>query len=229
MKKIIVILFLIIPLSLNAQTIVDGARTLTRKEAFGHNLWMLFNWYTSTYAKCPQSANDLIIYIERMDEDSQMVYMNQYRYLKRYKNRITFETNIENGDSIVNMYKGRRLDLATQYIGPCEYIRTARIKLFDYQGFYFQNEDLTQQINDRLKLIYVKYQEQLKLSDDVHRTGSRYDKIVVEITATGIRNLCNNNDIDLSHSIFFAEIYDYFSKIMSDNNISRIITPVFTD
>ena len=168
-----------------------------------------------------------------MDEDSKLIYGKQYKYLKRYKKQLIFEITLENGDSIVNMYKGKllpdRLALSTPYKGPCESLKTASISFFDKGGRYFHNEDLVQQINEILKPIYVKYQEQLKLSGDEQRTGRKHDRIIIEVTVSGIRNLCNNTDVCLSNSHFFTEIYNCLYDIAYKNNISRTIIPVYSD
>ena len=108
-------------------------------------------------------------------------------------------------------------------------IKTASISFFDKGGRYFHNEDLVQQINEILKPIYVKYQEQLKLSGDEQRTGRKHDRIIIEVTVSGIRNLCNNTDVCLSNSHFFTEIYNCLYDIAYKNNISRTIIPVYSD
>jgi hypothetical protein len=230
MKKIVIILLLIAPMLLNAQVAIESIRIPSKKEVLGNTMWMLFNWYTRTYAKCPQNVDDLTTFIDRMDEDSRMIYTVSYKYLKKNKKRLSFVTTVENGDSIVNMYKGRRLALGTSYVGPCESLRTSTLALFDSDGYYFEDESLTKQINEALKDIYIAYQEELKPTPDVRQTGSPYDKIIVEFTPSGkLRDLCSGSYIDLSQSEFYTEIYNCLYKTASDNNLSRIITPTYVD
>ena len=72
---------------------------ISKKEAFSIGMWMLIEFYTKNHKKSPTSANDLIIYIENMDEDSQLIYYNQYKYLKKHGKKLIFTTDTENLDS----------------------------------------------------------------------------------------------------------------------------------
>ncbi len=200
---------------------------VSRKEMLGYGLSMLFNVYTETYAKCPRGVDDLMIFIDRMDEDSQLVYLNQYDYLRKHKKRLSFKTTIENGDSIVNMYKGKRLALGTSYVGPCKNLSIARIGLFDKQGYFLRGDLIEQRIKDELESIYDKYRQRNKRYDDTPRKGKGYDMIVVEFIHGRLRNLCTNECIDISSSEYYMDINDCLHKIANENNLSRIIISIF--
>ncbi len=58
-------------------------------EKFVWDMAMLIQHYSGTYNKSPQSATDLITYIDRMDKESRLIiegyyaYDYQYLYLKK--------------------------------------------------------------------------------------------------------------------------------------------------
>jgi len=72
---------------------------IEKKESFVLDMGMLFEFYAKKYAKSPTNANELIAYIESMDEDSQLVYLRQYKFLKKNKNKLVFITETEILDS----------------------------------------------------------------------------------------------------------------------------------
>jgi hypothetical protein len=203
----------------------------SKKESLHFNLWRVIESYTETYSRCPKTTDDLTMYIDRVGDDYKMINQHVYQVLKRNEHDLIFVTT---ADSVTTIYKGivkkNRIVERADFVGPCGSLRTSTLNLFDSQGYYFEDESLTKQINEALKGIYIAYREHLKPTPDVHRTGSPYDKIIVEFTLSGtLRDLCNGSYIDLSQSEFYSEIYNCLHKIASDNNLSRIITPTYVD
>jgi len=72
---------------------------LSKKEHFIIKMSMLIEFYTKAKIKTPASANDLIFYIDGMNEDSQLVYLNQYKFLKMNRKKLVFTTETEILDS----------------------------------------------------------------------------------------------------------------------------------
>jgi hypothetical protein len=86
---------------------------ISKKEGFILGMWMLFEFYIRASAKSPTCAKDLILWIESIDEDSQLVYFNEYRYLKKNEKKLVFVTETEESDSetmwIVSVYNKKVL------------------------------------------------------------------------------------------------------------------------
>ena len=100
--KNIIALIIIISISSCSikKSVTDEEIQIVNKEiSFGLDMGMLIESYTKFYAKSPTSANDLIIYIEGMDKDSQLVYLRQHKYLKKNREKLVFTTDTENIDS----------------------------------------------------------------------------------------------------------------------------------
>lgn len=104
--KQFVILFIIILISLccsvNRNIIgydIDGKPIkeikVSKRDALVSGMGMLIEFYTMKHMKSPTCAKDLILWIESMDEDSQLVYYLQYEYLKKKEKTLVFTTNTE--------------------------------------------------------------------------------------------------------------------------------------
>ena len=77
----------------------DDLKEVRKKECFLFGMWDLIDFYISDSAKSPTCAKNLILYIENMDEDSQLIYYNQYKYLKKHEKKLIFTTDIEKLDA----------------------------------------------------------------------------------------------------------------------------------
>lgn len=101
MKKLIIISLIIFLVSscnsIKEQTHITDNKSynLTKKDAFVYGMGMLIEFYTMKHMKSPTCAKDLILWIESMDEDSQLVYYLQYEYLKKKEKTLVFTTDTE--------------------------------------------------------------------------------------------------------------------------------------
>ena len=74
-------------------------------ETFAFDMRALLDFYVRAYNKPPESAEDLLIYIDRMDRTSMKigeeyyVYDYQYRYLSDNKDKLIFVT-----DTLIKIY-----------------------------------------------------------------------------------------------------------------------------
>jgi hypothetical protein len=81
----------------------EEVQIVNKKESFALDMGMLIEFYTKTKMKTPTSSNDLISYIESMDEGSKLIYLRQYDYLKKNKEKLIFTTSVEINDSEILM------------------------------------------------------------------------------------------------------------------------------
>lgn len=203
----------------------DGpTRTATETEALIGNLEMLTQYYTRTYNAAPGNIEDLIVYIERMDEDSRLVYDNVYAYLQKHKASLEIVS-----DSIVSIYDrhakhGKPL-IRTALRNPCEY-RTERVDFFDRQGRYLHSDSWSESVKQRVAVEYGAHL--LRLKKQGIRPVMR-ERILLEYTAEGLKNLCTGEMPDRNESAYLAHVYRYLDSLARANDLSRITVPCFID
>jgi hypothetical protein len=101
-KHIVILLLIIISIlscSVKKRVIDDEVQICNKKVSFGLDMGMLVECYTKNHKKSPTCAKDLINWIESIDEDSQLIYYRQYKYLKKNEKKLIFTTETEEVDS----------------------------------------------------------------------------------------------------------------------------------
>lgn len=126
------------------QTDNEEQITLTKtkwseKQTLYFNLWQVLESYTHIYFKCPRNVEDLMMLIERSNEDYRMINNNVYRFLKRNKNNLIF---VISADSVTTIYnckiKPNRILVKADYVKACDNIHLAQVNFFDEQGYWFR-------------------------------------------------------------------------------------------
>jgi len=79
-------------------------RKLSKKDVIIFDLRALLDFYTSVYNKSPDNSKDLMMYIERIDdEDAMIIYRIVYKFLKKNENKLLFVSD----DSLISVYMGK--------------------------------------------------------------------------------------------------------------------------
>lgn len=189
-------------------------------ETFSVHFALLIDFYTITYSKLPESAEDIITFIEGMNEDSQLLYESEYDYFKRNESKLIFIP-----DSLISIYyknvKPKNLLFRTSASNPCAYLNSAKTSFFDELGHYFTSESLADYVDKRLLTEYRKY---LQTTKDV-----AYERAILEYTPNRLKNLCADKVLDISQSTFFTNAYNFLDSLARENNMTRITVPTFVD
>lgn len=190
------------------------------KETFSFHFVTLIDFYTVTYGQLPESAKDIITFIEGMNEDSRLWYESEYDYFKRNEDKLIFVP-----DSLISIYykkvNAKNLLLQTSASNPCEYLNSSKTYFFDEQGYYFSLDSLSSYVEKRLLTEYWKYHQTTK---DV-----AYERVILEYTPNNLKNLCANKVLDITQSTFFANAYNFLDSLAQANNMTRITVPTFID
>lgn len=198
-----------------------------KKEALYYNFWLLLESYTQIYSKSPQNATDLMIFIERSNEDYQMINENVFQFLKKNKNNLIFFTSV---DSVTTIYNGKiepnRVVTRADFVHSCDKINMAQVNLFDEQGYWFRSDSLSGLVAERLKTEYWKHLQETK---EMRGNGITYSRTILEYTPAGLKDLCNNKPLKVEQSKFFKNTYNFLDSLAFGHNISRITAPGFID
>jgi hypothetical protein len=199
----------------------------SKKEALHYNFWHILESYTQIYSRSPKNAEDLMIFIERSNEDYQMVNYNVYQFLKKNKSNLIFVTSV---DSVTTIYNGKiepnKVVIKADFEQSCDKINLAQVNFFDEQGHWFRLDSLSDLVADRLKTEYWRYLQETK---DRRGNGITYTRTILEYTPARLKDLCNNKTLNVEQSKFFENTIDFLDSLASNYNISRITAPSFID
>lgn len=202
---------------------------------FIFHLSNLLNFYTATYNTLPNSIDDILIFIDGMDNVSGGVFDNQYEYFTINKDKLIVLSELIDSKPYVAIYykevEDRNLVIKVPFRGYCEEQFLDRIHFFDKRGHYTWDGDETysrfDSINNHLTRISHKFPGGMRL--DTINDRWRFSRIGVEYTHDKLRDLCTNRSIDFQQSLFFTQIYEYLDSIAVANDYSRIIVSSFVD
>lgn len=199
----------------------------SKKEALHFNFGRILESYTHIYSKCPQNVDDLIIYIERSNEDYRMINDNVYQYLIRNKDNLVF---VKSADSVTTIYNGKvtpsRFVVEAGYVQPCENINSVQVNFFDEQGYWFRLDSLSEEVTERLKAEYWRYLQETK---DRRGVGVANIRTILDYTPARLKDLCDNKTLNTEKSIFFKNTFNFLDSLASNYNMSRITAPSFID
>ena len=195
------------------------------RESFSLHMQMLVDGYTEIYGAFPESVEDLINYVDGMNQDAQLWYEREYDYLKRNDNKLLFVA-----DSLVSVYymkiKNRHLLLQASICSPCSHMHAAKAEFFNEHGHYFTLDSLSDYVDKRLRFEYGKY---FQITKNTRSNGTTYERVILEYTPNRLKNLCTDETLDIDRSGFLKNAYDFLDSLARANNISRITAPCFID
>jgi hypothetical protein len=201
------------------------------KENFGLDLAMLIRNYSDTYNKSPQSAKDLMIFIDRMDENSRLIcegcyrYDYQYLYLKNNKDKLIFVT-----DSLISVYykniENNNLLIQISTSNPCSSVDVPSAVFFDKDDLYVWSDTLSMITVSRIFREYWGYY--FKTKDNTNREII-FEKTKFEYTPNQLKDLCKGEVLDINRSPFIKNTFDYLDSLAYANDFSRIIASGFID
>ena len=197
------------------------------KQALHYNLWQILESYTHLYSRFPRNVEDLMIFIERSNEDYRMINNNVYRFLKKNKNSLIF---VISTDSVTTIYNGKikpnRILVKANYVKACDNINLAQVNFFDEQGYWFRVDCLADSVAERLKTEYWRHLQETK---DRRGFGVAYTRTILEYTPDSLKDLCNNKILNIEESKFLQNTFNFLDSLASNYKISRITSPSFID
>lgn len=200
-------------------------RTATKEEALIGNLCMLTEYYTRTYNTNPVVPVDLMIFIERMDEDSRLVYSNVYKYLEKKRNKLIIVS-----DSLISMYckkiKNENLVMRVAPQNPCSHKGRELVDFFDSSGYLLRLDSLSDVVTKRLTAEFKASLLRRKEIGDINFTRKR---IIFEYTPNGLKDFCTGEILDFNKSILLKNSYGFLDSVARANRLSRITVPCFID
>lgn len=204
-------------------------------EKYGHEenfVWdfvMLIQNYSGTYNKSPQSATDLMTYIDGMDKESRLIvegyyrYDYQYLYLKNNQDKLIFVT-----DSVISIYykkvKEKNLLVYTSPSTPCASVAVPNVDFFDKDGLVVWSETLSAEAMNRL---YREYWDYAYKTKDNSNGKIEFEKTKFEYTPNNLRDLCKDETLDINQSPLIKNTFDYLDSLAHANDFSRIIASGF--
>ena len=230
MKYIIILLTIALAAcGVNRRAVTDvndiSFRTATKEEALLGNLRMLTEFYTRTYNTPPKVPEDLMIYIERMDEDSQLVYSNVYKYLKKNRKKL-----IIGSDSLISIYykkiKVENLVMRVAPQNPCSHKSRELVDFFDSSGYLLRIDSLADVVTKRIAAEFKASLLRRKEIGDINFTRERR---ILEYTTNGLKDFCTGDTLDINKSTLLKNSYDFLDSIAHANRLSRITIPCFID
>ncbi|MCD7970418.1 MAG: hypothetical protein LUF87_08695 [Alistipes sp.] len=194
-----------------------GATILSLEETILHNLWAIIKGYYHTYLRDPVTIDELLEFIGTMNE---MFYFHAEEFLKQNKNHL-----IINSDNTINLYAykihKKNLIIGFEREDPCSMNKETLPYLFDNQGLWVFDAQLSDSINKEIYRICFSYSDNLKIIKDGER--NRYEKVLMEYTDDNLKNLCINEIMDILNNPFLKDLYKYLYSIAKENDLSRII------
>ncbi len=198
----------------------------SKKEMLQFNTWRVLESYTSIYSRCPRGADDLIILIERSNEDYQMINNNVYKFLKKNRDNLIF---VSSPDSVTTIYRGKikesRIAERAEFVSPCNSVNISSAYFFDKDGLYVSRDTLSSKAVQRLFREYYSYYYKTKDSPD----SIIFKKTEFEYTSNRLKDLCGDEILDINRSTLINNTFYYLDSLAKANNFSRIIATGFID
>jgi len=211
----------------NEEQITLSKTKWSEKQALHFNLWQILESYTHIYFRCPRNVEDLMIFIERSNDDYRMINNNVYRFLNENKNNLIFDISADSTTTIYNgKMKPNRILIKADYVQACENINLAQVNFFDEQGYWFRVDRLTDIVTERLKTEYWRLLQETK---DRRGFGVAYNRTILDYTPDRLKDLCNNKILNIEESKFLQNTFNFLDSLASDHKISRITVPSFID